>query len=88
MRLRSLQTRLTGEVVQSSNTSHLIFALGRLVASLSEATELRPGDLILTGTPAGVGAVRNPPLFMKAGDVVEVEIEGIGTLRNTIEAER
>ena len=83
-----LQTRLNGEVVQSSNTSHLIFDLGRLVAALSEATELRPGDLILTGTPAGVGAVRNPPLFMKAGDVVEVEIEGIGTLRNTIEAER
>jgi acylpyruvate hydrolase len=83
-----LHTRLNGEVVQSSDTRHLIFDLGRLVAALSEATELRPGDLILTGTPAGVGAVRQPPLFMKAGDVVEVEIEGIGTLRNTIEAER
>lgn len=83
-----LQTRLNGEIVQSSNTANLIFDLGRLVAALSEATELRPGDLILTGTPAGVGAVRQPPLFMKEGDVVEVEIERIGVLRNTIAAER
>ena len=79
-----LETRLNGEVVQSSNTDRLIFDVATLICVISEAMTLLPGDLILTGTPAGVGHSRNPKLYMKPGDVVEVEIEGIGTLRNPI----
>ena len=82
-----IETRLNGEVVQSSNTRHMIFDLADIISYLSEAFVLLPGDVIVSGTPAGVGAVRNPPLFMKAGDVAEVEVEGVGTLRNTIAAE-
>jgi acylpyruvate hydrolase len=80
----SLQTRLNGEVVQSSNTDHLIFDVATLISITSEAMTLLPGDLIVTGTPAGVGHSRSPKLYMKPGDVVEVEIEGIGVLRNSI----
>ena len=79
-----LETRLNGATVQSSNTSLLIFDVATLVATVSEAMTLLPGDLIVTGTPAGIGHTRNPKLYMKPGDVVEVEIEGIGILRNTI----
>lgn len=80
----TIQTRLNGEVVQSSNTKHLIFDVATLVSLASEAMTLLPGDLIVTGTPAGVGHSRKPPLYMKPGDTVEVEIEGIGTLSNPI----
>lgn len=80
----NLQTRLNGEIVQSSNTDRLIFDVATLVATISEAMTLLPGDLIVTGTPAGIGHTRSPKLYMKAGDVVEVEIEGIGVLRNEI----
>jgi acylpyruvate hydrolase len=80
----SLQTRLNDEVVQSSNTNLMIFDVATLVSITSEAMTLLPGDLIVTGTPAGVGHSRNPRLYMKPGDVVEVEIEGIGILRNSI----
>jgi acylpyruvate hydrolase len=80
----SLETRLNGEVVQSSNTDLMIFDVATLVSITSEAMTLLPGDLIVTGTPAGVGHSRNPKLYMKPGDVVEVEIEGIGILRNSI----
>jgi 2-keto-4-pentenoate hydratase/2-oxohepta-3-ene-1,7-dioic acid hydratase in catechol pathway len=82
-----LQTRLNGQVVQSSNTDRMIFDVATLVSIISEAMTLLPGDLIVTGTPAGVGHSRNPKLYMKPGDVVEVEIEGIGTLRNPITEE-
>jgi acylpyruvate hydrolase len=80
----NLQTRLNGQVVQSSNTDRLIFDVATLVSTISEAMTLTPGDLIVTGTPSGVGHSRTPKLYMKPGDVVEVEIEGIGTLRNPI----
>ena len=70
--------------MQSATTADLIFDVATLVALISEAMTLEPGDLIITGTPAGVGAARKPPVFMKAGDVCEVEIEGIGILRNPI----
>lgn len=83
----AIRTRLNGELVQSSSTRELIFDVATLVSLLSEAFELHPGDVIATGTPAGVGLGRTPPLWMKAGDVCEVEIEGIGTLRNVVNAE-
>jgi 2-keto-4-pentenoate hydratase/2-oxohepta-3-ene-1,7-dioic acid hydratase in catechol pathway len=84
----AITTRLNGEVVQASNTRHLIFDIARIVAYLSEAFVLQPGDVIVSGTPAGVGAARNPPLYMKEGDVVEVEVEGIGLVRNTVQREQ
>ena len=83
-RALKLQTRLNGETVQSSHTGHMIFPTSRLIAYASTIFTLVPGDVIVTGTPAGVGWSRKPPRFMKAGDVCEVEIEGIGVLRNPI----
>lgn len=82
-----LETRLNGKVVQSSHTGHMIFSIPRLIAYASTIFTLVPGDVIATGTPAGVGWSKKPPEFMKAGDTVEVEIEGIGTLRNPIVAQ-
>jgi 2-keto-4-pentenoate hydratase/2-oxohepta-3-ene-1,7-dioic acid hydratase in catechol pathway len=82
-----IQTRLNGVVVQDASTSDMVFSIARLIAILSEAITLSPGDIIVSGTPAGVGMARNPPLFMKHGDVCEVEIEGIGTLTNLIQDE-
>ena len=82
-----LQTRLNGVVVQSASTSSLIFDVATLVSLLSEAVCLQSGDIIVTGTPSGVGLARKPPLWMKHGDVCEVEIEGIGILTNPIEDE-
>ena len=79
-----VRTRLNGAVVQDGNTSDMVFGAAELVALLSEAMTLEPGDIIVTGTPAGVGMSRTPPLFMKPGDVCEVEIEGLGTLRNPV----
>jgi 2-keto-4-pentenoate hydratase/2-oxohepta-3-ene-1,7-dioic acid hydratase in catechol pathway len=81
--LRIVQ-RLNGEELQDSSTSELIFGVPRLVAHASSVFTLLPGDLILTGTPAGVGVHRNPPVALADGDVVEVEIEGIGTLSNPV----
>jgi 2-keto-4-pentenoate hydratase/2-oxohepta-3-ene-1,7-dioic acid hydratase in catechol pathway len=71
-------------VLQDSSTSELIFGVPRLVAHASNVFTLRPGDLILTGTPAGVGIHRKPPVALADGDVVEIEIEGIGVLRNPV----
>ena len=85
--LRVVQ-RLNGELLQDGNTSDLVFGVRRLVAFASAVFTLEPGDLILTGTPSGVGHARTPPLSMCDGDVVEVEIEGIGVLRNPVVAER
>jgi 2-keto-4-pentenoate hydratase/2-oxohepta-3-ene-1,7-dioic acid hydratase in catechol pathway len=79
-----LETKLNGEVVQSADTSDLIHDVPRIIEYLSTFTPLEPGDVIATGTPSGVGMSRTPPLWMKAGDVVEVTISHIGTLRNTI----
>jgi acylpyruvate hydrolase len=83
-----ITTRLNGQVVQDANTNDLIFQIPELIARVSEAMTLRPGDVLVTGTPAGVGFARKPPLFMKDGDVCEVEVEGIGLLRNPIVDER
>jgi 2-keto-4-pentenoate hydratase/2-oxohepta-3-ene-1,7-dioic acid hydratase in catechol pathway len=80
----ALETRLNGTVMQSSNTRHMIFKIPRLVSYASQIFALTPGDVIVTGTPAGVGWSRKPPLFMKQGDVVEVEIEKVGLLRNPV----
>ncbi|MEE8536089.1 MAG: fumarylacetoacetate hydrolase family protein, partial [Kiloniellales bacterium] len=82
-----IHCRLNGDTVQDSSTDDLIFDVPTLVSSLSEVMTLEPGDVIVTGTPPGVGFVRKPPLFMKPGDTCEVEIEGIGTLRNPVVAE-
>lgn len=79
-----LETRLNGERMQSGSTSDMIFSIARLIDYASCIFTLIPGDVIVTGTPAGVGFSRKPPRFMQPGDVVEVEIEGIGTLRNPI----
>lgn len=79
-----LRTRLNGETVQDSNTSDLIFDVASLVAFLSGSTTLLPGTVILTGTPEGVGMAAKPPRWLRAGDVVECEIDGIGVLRNPV----
>lgn len=82
-----LETRLNGKVVQSASTSDLVFPVAELVALASVVVTLEPGDVIVTGTPAGVGFARKPPLYMKDGDVCEVEVEGLGILRNPIRNE-
>jgi 2-keto-4-pentenoate hydratase/2-oxohepta-3-ene-1,7-dioic acid hydratase in catechol pathway len=82
-----LQTRLNGQVVQNATTSDMIFDVATLISICSEPFALSPGDIIISGTPAGVGFTRKPPLFLRPGDRCEVEIEGIGTLRNTVAAE-
>lgn len=82
-----LVTRLNGEVVQSSHTGHMIFSIAKLISYASTIFTLVPGDVIATGTPAGVGWSRKPQWFMKPGDVCEVEIERIGTLVNPIVAQ-
>ena len=82
-----IQTRLNGVVVQDASTDDMVFSVARLISILSVAITLAPGDIIVSGTPAGVGMARKPPLFMKHGDTCEVEIEGIGILRNTVEDE-
>lgn len=83
----SLVTRLNSLEVQRSSTSHLIFSIPKLIAYCSTFTELEPGDVIVTGTPGGVGAKRNPPLWMKPGDTLEVEVGGVGTLRCPVQKE-
>lgn len=80
----TVTTRLNGQVVQQASLADLIFPLPVIVAYLSSFTPLSPGDVILTGTPGGVGAKREPPLWMKPGDVVEVDISSVGLLRNEI----
>lgn len=80
----AVTTRLNGNVVQNGSTGDMIFDVPALIEYISTFTQLRPGDVIVTGTPSGVGFTRRPPLYMQAGDVVEVEISGIGTLRNPV----
>ena len=79
--------RLNGQVLQNGNTRDMIFDVPTLVAACSEGITLQPGDIIISGTPAGVGLARQPPIWMKPGDVCEVEIEKIGVLRNTVVAD-
>ena len=79
-----ITTRVNGTTMQDSNSSDMIFSTQRIIAVLSEFMTLEPGDIIATGTPSGVAHARKPPAWMKAGDVVEVEVEGIGVLRNPV----
>lgn len=79
-----LTTRLNGAVVQQASTSTMIFPVARLISELSQGTTLLAGTVILTGTPAGVGAGRKPPRFLRDGDVVDVEISGVGCLSNPV----
>ncbi|MBV8589325.1 MAG: fumarylacetoacetate hydrolase family protein [Acetobacteraceae bacterium] len=83
----TLETRLNGQVVQHTTTDLMITSVPEQIAYISTILPLLPGDVIVTGTPGGVGAKRNPPLFMRPGDVAEVEISGIGVLRNPVAAE-
>jgi 2-keto-4-pentenoate hydratase/2-oxohepta-3-ene-1,7-dioic acid hydratase in catechol pathway len=80
--------RVNGVVMQDTPTSDMIFDVATLIAECSRGTTLLPGTVILTGTPSGVGMARTPPVFLKEGDVVEVEIPGLGTLRNSVVMER
>jgi acylpyruvate hydrolase len=82
-----IQGRLNGHVMQDARTDQLIFSVPALIEMISVAMSLQPGDVIITGTPGGVGAARKPPVFMRPGDVFEVEIEGIGTLCNVVQDE-
>jgi acylpyruvate hydrolase len=82
-----IQSRLNGEVMQDSNTSDMIFDVAETISLLSECLTLQPGDVLSMGTPAGVGQARTPPVWMKPGDTIEVEIDRIGVLRNPIIAE-
>ncbi len=79
-----VQTRVNGVTKQDSNTKFMVFKIPRLVSEFSVGCQLQPGDIMITGTPEGVGFARKPPEFMKIGDVVEVEIEKVGILRNTV----
>jgi 2-keto-4-pentenoate hydratase/2-oxohepta-3-ene-1,7-dioic acid hydratase in catechol pathway len=83
----TLQTRVNGQVVQHTTTDLMITPVPQLIAYISTVLPLLPGDVIVSGTPGGVGAKRNPPLWLKPGDVTEVEISGIGVLRNPVEQE-
>jgi 2-keto-4-pentenoate hydratase/2-oxohepta-3-ene-1,7-dioic acid hydratase in catechol pathway len=77
-------TRVNGSVVQDAGTDGMVFGVARIISDLSQGTTIMAGTVILTGTPAGVGAGRTPPVFLKHGDVVEVEIPGVGHLRNHV----
>ena len=79
-----IRLRLNGQTMQDSNTKQMIFNVGEVVAYLSKVFTIEPGDLIFTGTPPGVGFARKPPVYLKGGDVVEVEIDGLGVLRNQV----
>ncbi|MEF2070707.1 fumarylacetoacetate hydrolase family protein [Consotaella sp. CSK11QG-6] len=80
----ALETRVNGEVRQRDRTSRMVFSIRRIIAYISTFTALAPGDVIVTGTPTGAGARFDPPIWLTPGDVVEVEAQGIGTLRNTV----
>jgi 2-keto-4-pentenoate hydratase/2-oxohepta-3-ene-1,7-dioic acid hydratase in catechol pathway len=80
-----IQGRLNGRVMQNARTDRLIFSVSALIALISVAMTLERGDVIITGTPGGVGAARKPPIYMRPGDVFEVEIEGFGVLTNTVQ---
>ena len=79
-----IRLRVNGVVKQDANTSMMIFSVRQIIAVLSKGMTLEAGDIIATGTPSGVGFARNPPEFLKAGDVVETEIDGVGLMRNGV----
>ncbi len=81
-----IESRLNGRVMQSATTSDMVFGVARTVSLLSQAMTLKTGDVIVMGTPAGVGYARTPPVWMKAGDVIEIDIEGVGLLSNPVQA--
>ena len=83
----SLTTKLNGELMQDGQIDNLVFPVRTLITILSECMTLEPGDVVVTGTPAGVGYARKPPVWMKPGDTVEIEVEGLGTLINTVQDE-
>jgi 2-keto-4-pentenoate hydratase/2-oxohepta-3-ene-1,7-dioic acid hydratase in catechol pathway len=82
----AIRAVVSGEVLQDSHTSNMIFSVAEIVAHVSRAITLEPGDLIATGTPAGVGAFRDPPVWLEPGDEVTIEIEGLGALTNPVRA--
>jgi 2-keto-4-pentenoate hydratase/2-oxohepta-3-ene-1,7-dioic acid hydratase in catechol pathway len=82
-----IRTAVSGEVMQDSNTRNLIFSIVELIVYCSAGMTLEPGDVIATGTPSGVGDARTPPRYLRAGDVVEITVDGVGTLRNSVEIE-
>ena len=84
LRIRAV---LNGETMQDSTTANMVFGVAELISFVTQAITLEPGDLIATGTPAGVGAFRKPPVFMRAGDEVTIEIEGLGALTNPVRGE-
>ena len=84
----TLETKLNGQQMQRSGTDQMIYSVPQIISFCSDFTYLHPGDIIATGTPEGVGQRRNPPVWMKAGDVLEVDISNIGTLRVRIADER
>ncbi len=83
-----IQSRLNGQVMQSDNTDNMMFPIAETLVYITQGMTLEPGDILLTGTPSGVGHARKPPAWMKAGDVCEIDIEGVGVLRNPIEDEK
>ncbi len=82
-----IESRINGQVMQSDNTDNMMFPVAETLVYLTQGMTLEPGDIVLTGTPSGVGHPRKPPVWMKPGDIVEIEIEKVGLLRNTIEDE-
>jgi 2-keto-4-pentenoate hydratase/2-oxohepta-3-ene-1,7-dioic acid hydratase in catechol pathway len=83
-----IQSRLNGAVMQDANTADFLWGVAETLVLITECMTLEPGDVVITGTPAGVGYAKTPPVFMKPGDICEVEIEGIGVLRNSIQDAR
>jgi 2-keto-4-pentenoate hydratase/2-oxohepta-3-ene-1,7-dioic acid hydratase in catechol pathway len=83
-----IQSRLNGNLMQNANTKDFLWGIAETIQLITECMTLEPGDVVITGTPAGVGYARTPPIFMKPGDVCEIEIEGIGTLQNSIKDQR
>jgi 2-keto-4-pentenoate hydratase/2-oxohepta-3-ene-1,7-dioic acid hydratase in catechol pathway len=83
-----IESRLNGQVMQSDNTDNMMFPVAETLVYVTQGMTLEPGDVLVTGTPSGVGHARKPPVWMKQGDVAEIEIEGVGLLRNPIENEK
>jgi acylpyruvate hydrolase len=83
-----IQSRLNGQVMQSDNTDNMMFPIAETLVYVTQGMTLEPGDVLLTGTPSGVGHARKPPVWMKAGDICEIDIEGVGVLSNPVEDEK
>jgi 2-keto-4-pentenoate hydratase/2-oxohepta-3-ene-1,7-dioic acid hydratase in catechol pathway len=83
-----IESRLNGQVMQSDNTDNMMFPIAETLVDITQGMTLEPGDLVVTGTPSGVGHARKPPVWMKSGDTIEIDIERVGILRNPIEDEK